>query len=366
MVGDHLHGTPFGYSPFTDLLSLQQAINNLASILLSNNLTFGSQYIHTSDGELDVKKLDGGLRLLTSAEPPTPLQLTRSAPESFNFLNSLMGYQDTLSGINSTVKGNPPAQATSGAAMALLVSQALQYNSGLQESHNKTVESVGTKIVSHLQTFAKTPRLALIVGEANRPFLKQYSGLDIQGIKRVTVEESNPMSQTISGRLQIADSLMEKGLIKNANQYISILNGGTLDNATFSVQAAEINIKAENEALLDGEPVQALIIDDPIAHILSHRDVISSPEARRDPQVIANVLDHIHQHISLWRSADPALLQLLGFQPPPAPPAPAPQMQTPTAAGMPEDQPSGPNLPDLPDEAPENNQAMYQNQIKGE
>jgi hypothetical protein len=293
----------------------------------------------------------------------------------------MLSWESDLSGINSTIQGNPPSQATSGAAMALLVSQSLQFTSGLSESHNQLLEKVGGLIISHLQTFAKTPRIALIVGEANRPFMKEFSGSDISMIKRVTVEESNPMANTISGRLQIADSLLEKGLIKNTNEYISILNGGVLESSTFGIQASSINIKAENEALQEGTSVvRAMIIDNPMEHILSHRDIISSPESRLDDELVGRVLDHIQDHFDVWINADPIKLQLLGIQPP-TPEMLAqfqgqgqgegktagniPNLDSPSPAGPPDAQPMPPRMPSLPAGTDPSTTSNYE-QLKGE
>jgi hypothetical protein len=43
--------------------------------------------------------------------------------------------------------------------------------------------------------------------------------------------------------------------------------------------------------------------------------VLSDPDLRNDPELVANTLMHIQEHINMMRSVDPALLQIIGEQP---------------------------------------------------
>ena len=336
-----LHESCFGYSPFADLLCLQQASDNVFSTLLSNNLSFGKQFLwKQKGGGFNVSDLDGGLKLIESEVKPEALQLLRSSPESYQFLQALNSYMEELSSINSTVRGNPPANATSGAAMALLVSQAIQFGSGLEEEYDKLLSSVGTTIIDHLKTFAQTPRLAFIAGESSRPYMKQFQAEDISEIRRVTVQQTNAMSKTVAGRLEIANQVMQMPPDK-ARMYMSIINTGQLPDE-YKLHGSIMGIQAENEAMQNGEDVMAVITEQHADHIRAHASLIESPEAKENPELVTRVLQHIQNHLDLWRKADPAMLMITGQQPPPPDNSPATILQQQQGIDMQPQQPQGP------------------------
>lgn len=320
----------FGHSPMMDILPLQQGIDTLSSILFSNNSAFGVQNLLVQKGSgISVNQISDGLNVIEydgKAKPPSPLQLTASAPETYRFLDTLIQNSRELSGVNSAVRGDAPA-GTSGAALALLSQQALQFANGLQQSYVALAEDVGTFSVQILQKYANTKRVAQLSGKHNRPLLKEWSSQDIQGVSRVTIEAGNALSKTVAGRLQIADSLMQNGLIKRPEQYISVLETGILAPIYEAESRELLLIRSENEKLADGQAVRALITDTHQQHILEHASVLSSPEARENPNspLVLNTLAHIQEHLGLAQSMPPALAMILKQQPLPLDPTQAPQ-----------------------------------------
>lgn len=318
VMPDVLHESGFGYSPFNDLLNIQQAKDNILSSITSNNMTFANQFIWKRKGDnFSVKNIEGGLKMLESAEMPQALQLTASSPEAYNLHQLYETAMEMLSGISSTVRGNPQANLKSGAALALVVAQSIQFGSALEESYNMLLEDTGTTIIDHLKAFAKTPRVAYIVGESNRPFMKEYTAQDIADIKRVTVQQTNALSKTISGRLEIANQIMQMPP-EAARIYMGILNTGQLPSE-WQTHNVEMNIKAENENLQNGKPVRVVLIENHALHIKNHMSIIENPEAKQDEELMARTLDHIQEHLDFWRRMPPDLLAITGQQPPPPP-----------------------------------------------
>jgi len=391
---DTLLNTPYGYSPAFELLGAQQALDILSSTIMTNQATNGVQNIWTRKGDdLSVRNLQGGMKHISSEEMPQPLQLTQTAVEVFNFRQTIIGEMETLSGISSTVRGNPEANLKSGSALALVVSQSIQFSSLLEASYMTLIEQVGTAIINQIRDFSQTKRVASIIGEANRPFQKEFTSNDISQVNRVTVEPVSPLSKTVSGRVEIANQLLEKGFIENPKQYLTVLQTGQLDASLEGSNHELLNIRAENEALKEGKKVFAIVTDNHQAHIIDHKSLLATPEARENPEFIASVLNHIQEHLDLWRSADPAILQITNQQPPPPPngqtllqeqmnpnkegqqpPQPqAPQQpidpaqQAPVPSQMMQQQlpqdsrmPNQPNMPSLPEGTPEQSQAAYE------
>lgn len=316
-------GTPYAYSPMFDLYSLQEAVNSLYSTILTNQTAFGVQNLWVERGaDINVNSLDGAMNIIEGNKKPEALQLTATPKEVFDFLNMLIQAMETVSGVNSVARGNPESSLKSGTSLALVQSMALQFMSGLQQSYVKLVEDVGTALIQILKDFALTPKVVALVGRNNRPLLKEFTGEEINAINRVVVDIGNPLSRTIAGRVQMAEQLAQMKLLSNPQQYFQVMNTGRLD-ATFEGEMQELMlIKQENEKMLDGEQVQALLLDAHHMHIQEHKSVLADPELRKDPRLVQIALGHIQDHINLLKTGDPNTLQLIGEQPilPPPPP----------------------------------------------
>ena len=352
MKGDSILESSFGYTSAIETLGPQQAIDTISTAIMTNNAVNGVQKIWTKTGDnVSVTQLGEGVTHLQSNEMPQGINLTKSSPEAYNFLDKLESVVETMSGISSTVRGKPEANLKSGAALALVVSQSIQFASLFEESYNNMIEMEGTDLIDKLRVFAKTPRVAAILGNASKPYQKQFTAKDIDQINRVVVERANALSKTTAGRIQLADTLLEKGMIENAKQYVAVLTTGQLEFATENTQFRLLNARSENEELRNGRDVQAIVTENHAEHIFEHSVLIENPDAKKDPALMQLVLDHIQEHLDLWRSADPALLMITKQQPPPPPLAPPPGAMPP----MPPDQgqPQG-----MPSEASDPSQMM--------
>lgn len=379
---EELNGTIYGYTVAWDMLGLQDAIDELHTILMSNNKTFGMQFVQ-SKSKVQVSTVSEGMKALKSDDLIEPVQLTKSAPETYNYLNQLKEEQELISGISATVRGNPEANLKSGNALALVVSQSIQFASGLDESINRVTEEVGLDLFYNIQDFSTVERIASITGKSNISYAKTFKAEDIDQINRVVVEQTNPLSQTIAGRTEMANNMLQQGLIKDPEDYIQALATGNVNIINDTKQIERIAIQAMLEALRDGQPMPPMITDNHPLFIDHLKSVISSPIDRTDPTLVTNTTNLINQHLQLWRSMDPALLMVLNIPAPPplpAPPMPPQQQQSPQPQHPPvnngapishppmpvnpvQQQASGthmPTLPSLPPNAPPETQAAYE------
>lgn len=326
MKPDRILGTPLGYTILFDLLPLQEAVNMLYSTILSNQAACGVQNILLPTGcNIEPSQIAGGLNILRynpQMGKPESMQLTNTAPETFNFLNMLIQAQETISGINSVIRGNPEANLRSGSAIAMIESNAIQYMSGLQSEYVHLTENVGLALLEMLMDFAHSPRIASIVGKSEMAYTQTFKGEDLSEINRVIVDVSNPLTKTVAGRVNMADNLLQYGEI-TSHQYMNIIKTGNIDTATNGTVHEQMNIQRENEYLLSGKAPRAVAIDQHLEHIKGHRGVISDPFIRENDELVGNVLKHINEHIQLLKNTDPELLMSIGEQPLAPPPGPA-------------------------------------------
>jgi hypothetical protein len=336
-----LLGSAYGYSTMWDLLSIQKQINALYSTIATNQHTFGVQNIYAQrDANISMSELAGGLNLIEGdpgSAPPQPLNLTQTPGEIFTFLGMLERAMETISGINSVARGNPDPKQNlrSGNALALVQSQALQFISGLQQSYIHLIEDVGTNIIFLLQDYAEVPRIAEIAGKSSSSLMQEFTGEDLSSIHRVIVDAGNALSQTTAGKLEIAGTLMQMGLIKTPEDYFSVMNTGKLETMTEGMNKELLTIRAENEQLFSGETeVMAILTDEHLLHIKQHKAVLADPKLRLDPELVDRVLGHIQEHMNLLTDPNVAMqLQALGQTPMQLPPPPMDPNAAPSATG---------------------------------
>ena len=339
-------GTPFAYTPMFDLLGLQDAVNSLYSTVLTNQTAFGVQNILVPQGSnISISELSGNLNVIEANQQfgeVKALNLTQTPKEIFDFIVMLEKAMETISGVNSVSRGNPDPNLRSGTSLALVQSMTLQYISGLQQSYVSLIEDMGTGIINTLKDHANVPRVATIVGKGNRTYLKEFSGQDLSSVTRVIVDIGNPLSRSIAGRVEMAEQMMQMGVIKNPEQYLTVVNTGQLDSLTEDTQSQLFLVKAENERLVSDEPIMAVLTDSHDLHIREHATVLADPELRFDPELVARVTQHIQEHIGLLQTTDPNILGMLGQQP----------------LSPPGGSPNAPQQPDIP-----TNQSMQGGQV---
>lgn len=331
LSADDIQGQPFGYGTIFDLLQIQQAVDASYSTIQTNQSTFGVQNIAVPKGSnLTSTQVTGGMNLIeynntANGGKPEVLNLLSTSPELFNHLNKLESVMETLGGINSVVRGEVPSAGMSGAAMALLQSQAVQFVQGLQSSYVQLLEDLGTATIATLRDYATTKRVVQIVGKTNKSKLAEFNGDDLSTVNRVQVDVGNPLTRTTAGKLELAQMMLTAGMIKTPQELLGVIETGNLDTMTEGPMNELISIKSENETLGDGEPVPVMITDDHALHLSEHKALINDPEVRKDPARLQVAMQHIQEHWALW--SDPAngpFLAALGQAPAPggAPPAP--------------------------------------------
>jgi hypothetical protein len=358
--------TPFAHTSNYDLLSLEQVTDSLHSVILNNQTTFGvATIVGPKGGGIAQQELAKGLRYLeldpNLVDKIRPLELLSTPAEIFNYIGMLSQKKGEFSGINSILRGDPEGQlkGASGSAMALLQSQAISYNSGVQRAFYKLLSRGGTGTIEINRIYAHEPRVKRIAGKQNAQAVKEFKfdAKTLGAVSTILFEPVNPVLQTASGKLTVAQDLLQAGMLASPRRYIEVLTTGNLNVLIEDDVACEEAIIEENEQLSEGKPIQAVITENHQQHIMGHQAVICQPNAKQDPQLIQNVLGHIQEHVNLWQmlsANNPALLAATGQQvlPQMAPPPGGPPTGNPSGGpGLPPGQPANAqneNQPQLP------------------
>jgi len=365
MYAGRISGSPFGYTVAFDLLAIQEGLDTLHSSILTNNVAFGTQLIAVPKGHsISRQDLGKGLAIIeydAALGMPTPLQLTRTAPETYNYVDKLDGLMEKTSGLNSVVRGQPQGQLSgaSGAAMALLAATAQQFNQGLQREYEHLIEDVGTAIIQTTKRYASTPRVIAISGRTKRSQLQDFKGSDLENADRVRVMRKSAISRTTAGKLEIARDLMNLGFVQNPEQYAEAIKTGTIEPMFEGILSRSLLIRKENEKMRNGEIPPVLRTDRHDQHIPEHLSVLDDPDVRFNPALVEAVLTHVGEH-EKWQQQ---MAQPMQPEMSPEGGSGAAEVLEPLQPGMMpgEEQPSMPSMPGAPPGTPEELAGVVEN-----
>lgn len=351
-------GMGHGYPLLSSILPAQEMFDHSMSAIATNQSALAVQSVLCPRGANISNTSVGGMNWIMyddrSAEgggKPEALQLTQSAPETFKFAESLKAEMQEIVNLNNAIRGNPPAGA-SGTMVATLSANALEFMDGLSKSDQAALEQTMELAFGVYQAFAQVEQKMNVYGKNDQVSQKTFTGKDLSNVKNIRMTVSNPMLQTVGGRVDLADKLLAAGLLTDTKKYYAVLEGAP-ESALFDNDlSSEDLIQSENEMLHEGKPVQALMTDIHPEHIRCHVSLLNDPEVRMNSPIAQAVLAHVQEHIQLAETGNPFLQAMVvtgkmpegGMQPPPQP------QQAPTQSGG-DSQAAGPATSDVAEPA---------------
>lgn len=308
----------FGYPKLSNLLPAQEMLDHCYSAVATNQSASAVQTIAMPRGAGINTQDINGMRYLfytpmanvSGGGKPEALQLTQTAPEVFKFAEILDRKMVDLSDLNPALRGSPPPGVTSGVAIATLSSNSLEFVNTISKACYGTVEKTIMHGLNAYKKFADTPRDIMLSGKNNQAYTRQFAGRDLDPIKAVKINIANPLMQTVSGRVEIAEKLLAMPLDVRRD-YVAILEGESLKTLYRHELSENDLVFSENEALQEGRQVVALITDDHPYHIRQHSCLLNDPEVRFNNPRVGSILGHIQEHVNLARSQDPFLTAMV-------------------------------------------------------
>lgn len=320
-------GVPF----YSTLLPAQEMMDICFSAVGTNNANLGVQNVTVARGAaISVESINGmnwisyTPQQIQGGGRPESLQLTQSAPETFKFIDMVFSHLQQLANSSPALRGNPPPGVTSGTALATLSANAIEFMKGTSKAYFSCMKNTMEHVLNGTQKFAKIPQDVVMKGKNNMAQVKEYSGEDLKNIHGISITLQNPIMQTLAGRIEVTDKLMQTGLIKTPQDYFTVMDGGDISNLTSNETTETDLVSAENEMLSDGAEVLALWSDNHAYHIRKHKKLLDDPNVRLFSDKIAKIQDHIMEHAELAKTTDPFLYAMAqtGQKPEGAPPPP--------------------------------------------
>jgi hypothetical protein len=335
-----IYGSSFGYTVGFDLLPLQDMKNMLASTIASNQSAFGIQNIMVARGtNFDFADVGNGLRVLEfdpnpelgpGGGAPSILELLKTPTEIFNYNNKIDEEMEKISAINGALRGTPPPQISSGTAMALLTTQAQTFNTQVENAYVNCLQEIAAMSLKVIAKFMPENDLLQLVGIKEEFSITSFRADELNKIQKIKVLTGNAISKSPAGRLAMAQDMLNSGQI-SPTEYTEVAQTGTLKNDVEDVTQEDALMQSENQQLIQGIEVEALITDNHLKHILKHRTVLMQPDIRKDQQKQLLITKHIAEHQQFWvtlGAENPQLLALITGSPIP-PDVPNPGVTSP-------------------------------------
>lgn len=355
---DTMVGSIAGHTAAFDMLGLQELVDTMATMGASAANAGGITNMWTQSGDKpEPSGLIGGMNFIQSKTKPEILKGIELSPQVAIFEEFVMKRMMRRLGQSDVSMGEVP-KGMPGNLAALLEAKTVQYHSRGQASYAQMIERRATSTLKILQKFAKTDRVAVIGGKANEWKYKSWKDSDIKGVDRFVVESISPLLQSYAGKQTVADKLLDKGLIQDGRQYITLVTTGEFEPLVDSVDANLMRIRKEKEMLQEGiglppidvnasfaasqkasqaagktvsvpvfiDPPQGkdgkvppcirpFIYDQHWLDIPEYLAVAAMPMARDKPEIVAAVTGVIEEKIRLMKQIDPVMLAVLKCPP---------------------------------------------------
>lgn len=326
---EQIAGTGLGFPLLSSMLPAQEMFDHSMSVIATNQQAFGVQSVLVPKGaDISVNDLQG-MNFITytaaNAEgggKPEPLQLTATPPEVNAFADRLRDLMGEISMINSTLRGSPPSNVTSGAMAATLSANALEFLSNASKAMTINMEALMNLAIKCYKKFANVDQIVDIVGDNLTSYVKEFKADTLKSINRIKVREQNPLLSSVAGRLQLTDSLMQSGLIKDPSKYFGILEGAPVQSLYEDSYDEQIVVQQEIDAIMDGRNVMPIITDNHPLFIKGYKKILANPIVRVNSTIVQTVIQLMTERIKMMDivSQDPVLSRAIAMQydqPPP-------------------------------------------------
>lgn len=309
MVPDQLEGSAYGYAHASDMMAVQSLYDGVMSATATGIESSGMPvwWFHEGDSVVD-KDLEAGSIVSTQTEPQIKQFVYNPGP-NMQFLDLLRREMELTSGVNSVVRGNPEKGIQDNAkAMMFVHAQAFQRLNDIHRSYVKLTEETASCVLQILAQYATTERVAELTGESGLAARRVWTGADLDGVSQVEIEITNPVHQSVAGRVAMADKFVELGWVKGPHDYTRVLTTGRLEPVTRQYRNQHRLIAEENRRLREGGHVPVLVTDNHLTHIPDHLAVLDDLDVRLDDSKSAATLNHLMEHFQHLRDADDDVL----------------------------------------------------------
>lgn len=309
--------TAFGYTPMWLLMAMQETLDMLKSIEVTNYRAHGAGVILNPRGsDITPRKIAAGLSVIehTPGMEPKALNFTTQPPDLAGSQERTVQTMQTTINVSSIARGDPPASLKSGSALLFVQATASQGMQPYLNRVNASWEGSASDYLLVFSIFVQAERSVTVTGD-NADRIEQVKGDDVAGISRVHLAIGNPLTRSQAGAVMIGENLLANNRI-DTNQYLEIVDGGGIEKILEPATKRRTLVEQENSMLRDGRVPLVSPTDLHPYHMQRHAAELDSQQARLNPSVRSAVLQHLQMHQQAWMQAtmmNPGMLEGLGI-----------------------------------------------------
>lgn len=330
VIFESMKDTSLGYPLLSSLLPAQEMFDHSFSVTATNQSAFGVQSLLNPRGsKISVEDL-AGMKVINytpqgadGGGKPEAMQWPATPPEIMNFASRLGEELSELAMSSATLRGQAPPNVTSGAMAATLSANSMEFLSGAQRANDTALENTMNHVMRAYQTFPSVDQIIEVTGEQALAYTKKVSKDALAGLRKVTLKRTSPMLNSQAGRIQLGESLMDRGLLKDPAMLVNLFNGAPPEVLWKGQWMENIAVQAELDALLEGRNVFPLETDNHPLYIAAYKELIDNPIIRERTDLPQIIMPLMKTRIGMEMQMDPTLKAFLRGQPLPeqAPPA---------------------------------------------
>lgn len=309
--------TAFGFTPMWLLMAMQETLDMLKSIEVTNYRAHGAGIILNPRGsDITPRKIAAGLSVIehTPNLEPKALNFTTQPPDLAGSQERTVETMRTTINVSSIAQGAPPASLKSGSALLFVESKVAQ---GMQPYMNQVAdhwEGVASDYLLVFSIFVQLERGVTVPGD-NSDRVEQVKGEDVAGVSRVLLNIGNPLMHSLSGQVQLAETMAAQQMLTK-EEYLEVINGGGIQKILDPATKRGTLVEQENAMLRLGRVPLVSPTDLHPYHMQRHAAEMDSQQARLNPAIRGAVLAHLQQHHQMWMQGtmmNPGLLEGLGI-----------------------------------------------------
>ena len=275
--------TPFAQSMVEQLIPCQEDLNYTVSRLAAYKKWMSGKILVPDGSNLRSKYTDeiGQMIIYDRSAGAAPKFDMPPSPPQFLMLevNRNMRFMEDLAAAHDPALGKKPAGITSGIAIE-----------NLNEMDNAQLAPILIGIEEKLSFFAETvldiaqakyaeKRLLRISGEEYEAEVKEFTGSDLKGNRRIRIRLGSSLPLNREARQQYIDRMVDKGYISREKGK-DLMEFGDIEGVFASVD--ENQAKMENMEMLKGSAFYvALPVDDHTIHLKTHGDLMKTKAFRK-------------------------------------------------------------------------------------
>jgi len=168
--------------------------------------------------------------------------------------------------------------------------------------------------LDNYKRFAKAEQIIDVVGEGNTSAVETFKAQGMEGMRKVKCRVGNPLMATISGRLQLGESILpmlQAGQNDAITKYLGLIEGAPVESMFESEISENVAVQQEIESIMKGESVMPIISDNHPMFIREYRKILYNQNVRRNSQLTQIVLDLMMERLTLEEQCPPQLKAIL-------------------------------------------------------